>query len=131
MSSDRWTREDFASYQARRGLKLEIVSVEPKPNKYRNEKSEVDGIVFASKREAARYQELRILEREGLIGGLTLQPKYPLTVNGEKVGTYIGDFAYIENQEVVVEDAKGMKTAVYRLKRKLMKAIYGIEIRES
>ncbi len=92
------------------------------------------GIRFASKAEAARYIELCILERAGDIRGLRRQPRYPLLVNGMKVGTYVGDAEYHEkwnDQWVkIVEDTKGVVTSVYRLKRALMLACYGIEIRE-
>lgn len=110
---------------------MEIVSVEPKKNKYCNKKTEVDGIIFDSKKEAAQYQVLKLRERAGEISGLTLQPKYPLEINGIKIGNYIGDFFYTENGQRVVEDTKGVKTPVYKLKRRLMLALYGIHIRET
>lgn len=105
-------------------------------SKYGAIKTEVDGLVFASKAEARRYGELRLLERAGKIAGLELQPRYRLVVNGVLIGTYVGDFRYEEDtaepfDPEVVEDVKGVKTPVYRLKKKLMKAIYGIEIRET
>lgn len=104
----------------------------PKPNKYRAVKSEADGIWFASKKERDRYLQLKILERVGEIGNLTLQPAFPLIVNDVKVATYKGDFGYRDFRTdcEIVEDAKGFKTPAYRLKKKLMKAIYGIEVRE-
>ncbi len=103
--------------------------------KYRNRRTEVDGVTFASKREARRYQELALMQKAGVISGLELQPRYPLVVNGVKVGTYVADFRYRESPEngfllLVVEDAKGVRTPVFRLKAKLMKALHGIEIRE-
>jgi len=100
-------------------------------NKYGAKRTIVDGIVFDSKREAARYVALRTLLRAGKISGLQLQPKYDLTVNGVKLGKYIADFMYVENGSVIVEDSKGFKTPVYRLKKKLLKALYGVEIRET
>jgi len=85
----------------------------------------VDGIRFASKREARRYGELRLLERAGEIASLELQPTFPCVVSGAKVCTYIADFAYTsEAGKRVVEDVKGVKTPVYRLKKKLVEAIY-------
>lgn len=102
-----------------------------KASKYRNVKTVVNGIEFASKKEARRYSELRLLERGGLIQDLELQVKYPLVINGIKVGSYIADFRYQEGHTVKVEDTKGMKTPVYRLKAKLMKALYGITILET
>lgn len=99
--------------------------------KYRNVKTEVDGITFDSKKEAARYQELRMLERSGIIKELQCQYKFPLQVNGVKVCTYIADFHYLDqNGREVVEDTKGIKTAMYRLKAKLMIAVYGLRVIE-
>jgi hypothetical protein len=57
----------------------------------------VDGIRFASKKEARRYTELKLLERAGEITCLELQPKFPCVVNGKKVCTYIADFAYLDD----------------------------------
>lgn len=102
------------------------------PSKYRNVKTEVDGITFASKAEAKRYSELKLLERAGKIKELHLQPRYPLTVEGEKICTYVGDFLYRDplTGNYVLEDVKGVRTAAYNIKRKLVKAIYKIDIVE-
>lgn len=99
--------------------------------KYSNKPTEVDGHVFPSKREAARYKELKLMERAGVISGLELQARYPLEVNGKLVCTYVADFRYTEVGAVVVEDCKGCRTDVYKLKRKLMLAVYDIAIRET
>ena len=108
-----------------------------KSNKYGSKQTTVDGITFSSKREADRYAELRIMERAGLITGLALQPRYTLRegyeFNGRRVRpiTYIADFAYVdEHGKQVVEDVKGVRTEVYRLKKKLFERRYGIEITE-
>lgn len=103
-----------------------------KPRKYRNEPTKVDDIRFASKREADRYGELRLMARAGEIEFLDLQPRYPLVVNGDKITTYVADFRYLDTRDDcwVVEDTKGVKTPVYKIKRKLMKALYDIDIRE-
>jgi len=94
-------------------------------SKYAAIKTEVDGLVFASKKEAKRYSELRLLERAGEIAALELQPKFPCVVNGQKVCVYIADFAYLNAQgSRVIEDVKGMKTRVYRIKKKLVEALY-------
>jgi hypothetical protein len=118
-----------------RGVNLDALGGKPaKVNKYRAEKTVVDGIKFASKREAARYGELKLLLAAGRIAGLELQVVFDIVVNGEKVCRYVADFAYwIPNgrgDARVVEDAKGVRTPVYRLKRALMRAVFGIEIRE-
>ena len=102
-------------------------------NKYRNVPTEVEGILFQSMHEARRYQDLRLLERAGQISGLETQPKYIISVNGVRICSYSADFRYVENGQVVVEDAKsgGTRTPQYRLKVKLMKAVHGITIRET
>lgn len=102
-------------------------------NKYGNIKTVVDGIRFDSKKEAKRYGHLKLLERAGEILHIEVHPKYRLLVKGEEIGRYEADFSYWDkkNQSMIIEDCKGVKTAVYRLKKKLMKAIYGIEILET
>ena len=112
-----------------------------KASKYRNEKTELDGIVFDSKREAQRYAELKQMERAGIIHDLKRQERYELIPsireNGKVVQravSYIADFTYLDNDGTgwrkVVEDSKGMRTDVYRLKKKLMRWRYGIDIQE-
>ncbi len=105
---------------------------EGKPSKYRNRKTLYQGIWFHSQKEADRYQDLLHRERAGEISHIELQPRYNLVVNGQKLGFYKADFRYrdVATGEVVVEDVKGVRTAVYQLKKKLMKALYGIEIIE-
>lgn len=99
--------------------------------KYHAVKTTIDGIVFDSKAEAARYNTLKLLERNGDIKLLVIHPVYPLTVNGQKIGKYIADFSYYENGRHIVEDVKGVKTPIYRLKKKLVKALYGVDILET
>lgn len=101
------------------------------PSKFRAVPTEIDGIRFASKREAARYRELRLLERAGQITDLRLQVRYPLVVNGVKIGRYTADFVYSENGAEVVEDCKGVRVRDYVLRAKLMLALYGVTIRET
>lgn len=98
--------------------------------------TEVDGIRFASKAEAYRYGQLKLLLRAGEIEGLELQPKFPLVVNGIKVGTYIADFRYRvvkgkSQSSTVVEDVKGVLTPVYQLKKKLVRALFDVDITET
>lgn len=101
-------------------------------NKYNAKRITINDITYASLREANRHQELLWLERAGEIADIELQPRYPLVVNGCKVCTYIADFRYVEvaTGRVIVEDAKGYRTPVFRLKSKLMIACYGITIHE-
>jgi len=107
--------------------------------KYNARRSLVDGILFDSGREAKRYQELRLLEAGGKIRDLELQPVYQLldgfVHRGERIRgiTYRADFRYfdIEKECEVVEDVKGHKTEVYKLKRKMLLSRYpDIDFRE-
>jgi len=100
--------------------------------KYNNVPTVVDGRRFDSKKEAARYGELKLLQSAGHIADLACQPPFALVVNGVKVGKYIADFVYLDcaTGERVYEDVKGVRTAVYKIKAKLVLALYGITIRE-
>jgi hypothetical protein len=101
-------------------------------SKYGNNKKEVDGIVFASEKEAMRYGELKIMLKAGIIGLLELQVPYELNPGGTHSLKYIADFVYIirATGEKIVEDAKGHRTREYIKKRRLMKKVHGIEIQE-
>ena len=116
-------------YQGKGCLKREP----PKKSKYGNQKTEVNGIVFDSKREAKRYVELLIHLKTGVICILECQVSYELNEGGTHSLKYIADFRYLlcATGETVVEDAKGAKTKVYLKKRRLMKKIYGITIKET
>lgn len=104
-------------------------------------------MVFDSVREANRWNDLKLLEKAGEISDLKRQVKYvlipkqysktELTKEGkpkvaERELSYIADFVYYDlaTDEVVVEDAKGFRTDDYKIKRKLMLYIHGIQIRE-
>lgn len=101
-----------------------------KAHKYRAVTTIVDGISFRSKKEARRYSELRFLEKSKLITDLELQPRYPIAIKGKHVCDYYADFKYLQMGKYVVEDVKGFKTDVYRLKKKLVEAEYGITVKE-
>jgi hypothetical protein len=102
------------------------------PSKMHNQPATVDGIEFQSKREAARYSELKLLLHAGEISDLERQVRFAMHVNGIHVCDYIADFVYGKGHgAVVVEDVKGMRTPIYRLKRKLMKAVHDIDIVET
>jgi len=101
-------------------------------SKYKSVRTEVDGIVFDSKREAARYSELCTLVRAGIISDLKLQQTYPLAINGMLVCTYRADFTYRDQQgRLIVEDVKGVRTRDYIIKAKLMEAIHGVRVLET
>lgn len=123
-------------------------------NKYHANKTVIDGIVFDSKREAQRYQQLKLMVKAGVISNLKRQVKYELVpaqyIDGrcvERAITYTSDFEYDEmvppRQRTVmveadakkrgnhiVEDVKGVRTKEYVIKRKLMLHKYGIRIQE-
>lgn len=120
----------------------------PHRSKYGAKKINIDGEIFDSKREAKRYQTLKMMQDVGLISDLRRQVKYvlipaqrePDTVGArggihrgkliEREVAYYADFTYKQNGETVVEDVKGMRTEVYKVKRKLMLERYGIRIQE-
>lgn len=126
-------------------------------NKYYSKKISADGMIFDSKKEYKRWNELRMLEKSGRIRDLKRQVKFVLIpaqrepdTRGPKGGikpgrllerevAYIADFTYVEilpfddeanTGVLVVEDTKGMRTKDYIIKRKLMLYIHGIRIRE-
>lgn len=110
-------------------------------SKFKNKKVEFDGLTFDSKKESRRYNELKLLERGGYIGGLELQKSFVLAESvkfeneprAKPAVRYVADFVYIENGKMVVEDVKSSATKalpVYRLKKHLMKSVHGIDIKE-
>jgi hypothetical protein len=115
--------------------RLEVPS--PKPAKYHNVKVQIDGMTFDSKKEAARWQELQLMEKAGVIADLQPQPQYELhtvTPTGEraKVGIYKPDFRYTEAGQTRIEDVKAnvTKTEAYRLRKRIFEAEYGLAIVE-
>ena len=104
--------------------------VTERPSKYRNKKTTVDGVKFDSKREAEFYSSLKQLERAGQVYEVELQKPYALTVNGQLVCTYKADFAFydaIQKRNRVV-DVKGVATKDFVIKKKLMRAVFGIDV---
>ena len=113
-------------------------------NKYHNRKvTTSDGIEHASQKEANRWCELKLLERAGKIKALDRQVKFVLIpaqyeYKGkkrklvERECAYIADFVYadVETDTLVVEDTKGFKTKDYIIKRKLMRCVHGVAIKE-
>lgn len=117
------------------GRPLPNLPKEKKPNKYRNNPCDYDGIHFDSEWERERYIELRLAERAGEISGLKVKPRYELIVNGVKIcerGFY-PDFEYISKDGIkVVEDtkSKATMTKVYQMKKNLLKALYNLDVKE-
>ena len=101
-------------------------------SKFHNIPKRVDGILFQSTKESRRYSELKALQQAGVIQDLELQPKFKLEVNGVHITTYYADFKYWDNErnQEVIEDSKGMRTQLYILKKRLMKALLSIEVEE-
>ncbi len=98
-------------------------------SKYGNQKTEIDGIIFASKAEGRRYSELKLLERGGFIRDLKRQTGFHFMLDGESMFIYLSDFDYWEGCTYVIEDTKGVQTPVFRLKRKLIEKQHRIKIR--
>ena len=104
-----------------------------KSSKFGAKKTIVDGITFDSKWESERYGQLKAMERGGIVTDLELQVKYDIVINDIKICKYIADFVYKEESpdgkiKEIVEDAKGFETPEFKLKKKLMKAVHGIDI---
>lgn len=117
--------------------------------KYHNKKKMVNGIIFDSKKEAKRYEDLILLEKAGQITDLQMQVEFELIPAQREASTigkrgaikqgklierkcsYFADFTYKDkNGKLIVEDTKGMKTKEYIIKRKLMLHVHGIRIHE-
>lgn len=111
-------------------------------SKYRNRKVETPDGTFDSVKEFSRWQELKLLQRAGEIHDLQRQVPFVLIPTQkdehgkviEREVRYIADFVYLANDGTgwrrVVEDVKGLKTEVYRIKKKMMLYRNGIRIQE-
>lgn len=99
-------------------------------SKYRNVKTSVDSFVFDSKKEAAYYEQLKMRNKAGEVDSITLQPKFPIVINDKKICSVILDFSYRNTLTGRVHfiDTKGFQTAVSKLKKKLVEALYQIEV---
>lgn len=119
---------------------MSLVPFAPRRNKYQAIRTTVEGISFASKAEARRFSELRLLERGGAISELKLQVPYPLSTpkgpvllrsgrypNGRQA-KYVADFTYVENGVRVVEDTKGLMTDLSRHKIAHIESEYGVRV---
>lgn len=101
-----------------------------KPRVKNTKRKVVNGIEFDSTREARAWQDLCLQQQAGQITGLRRQVEFPIAINGKHVCVYVADFVFQRDGKQVVADAKGWKTEIYVLKRKLMKAAHGVEIEE-
>jgi len=137
-------RNSWSAYALKEGLIRDDPDPAPGGNKYHAIAIHVDGRRFASKKEAARYLELRLLEKGRAIADLTCQPRFPLLVLElwrsqvpivvTQAGVYTADFQYTDltTGEIVVEDVKGeaTKTTDYRLRKRIAELVHGVSIRE-
>ena len=110
-------------------------------NKYHNTKvyCKDENVFFDSKKEHDHYHKLKLLERAKEISSLKLQPVFELQPSFKKNGktyqkiTYKADFTYFDNRlnKVIIEDVKGFKTDVYKIKKKMFEYKYSdLELRE-
>lgn len=105
--------------------------------KYKNQPQQIGGEKYASKKEMRRHQQLLLLEKAGRITDLRREVPYVLApgvvIRGKKKRSlrYVADFVYQEGGHEIVEDAKGVRTQGYRIKRHLMKSVHGIDILET
>lgn len=108
-------------------------------SKYNNRKVRCLGETFDSMLECERYKYLKALEQQKVISNLRRQVKYVLLPSQKDSKTqktiereilYLADFVYEKGSQTIVEDVKGMKTDVYKIKRKLMLYFHGIKIKE-
>lgn len=126
-----WTDSDGSKWSAGSSLQIGAKS------KYKNKPT--NG--YASIKESKRAFQLKLMQEAGQIRNLREQVSYLLIPKqeGERACSYVADFVYEEpplnaalgSPRTVVEDCKGMKTDVYRLKRKLMLFVHQIRIRET
>lgn len=123
---EHWSLDKYRSYKN-------------KTNKYSNEKIIVDGIEFDSKLEARRWQQLNLLQKAGNIKDLRRQIKFelqPSYIKNDKVIqsiNYVADFVYydLNKRQFIIEDTKGYKTEIYKLKKKILEYKYPeLEIKE-
>jgi hypothetical protein len=115
---------------------LGVPTASGKPRKYRNVPQQADGYTFDSTKERDRYWELKRLEMSGDICCLEVHPRFPLVIHGQDCGVYEADFAYLDGShdgDRVIEDVKSAATRklpTYRLKARMVWALYGLRIRE-
>lgn len=131
----RWSQADIDQMSWHRGGRSPGLAA-PKTAKYRNRKTIIDGIEFDSQAEADRYRELCFLAATGMIEDLQRQVKFVLVptllVGGQRARgiSYIADFTYKSQGNLIIEDVKGFRTKTYKIKRILMKHLLGLEIVE-
>lgn len=139
----RWTDDQLAAYrklQSDRAEAKKEATAKPGRAKYRNKKTEIGGVKFDSKAEAARFVQLKRMEEAGMIHDLRRQVPFELApavrIAGKRMSPplrYFADFVFVQDGKEVIEDVKGVVTEAYRIKRHLM-AVAGyhiVEVRKS
>lgn len=132
-----WTEDEYSAFLSDRG-KAKQEAATPKTSKYRNVKIVIDGEHFDSKREANYWAQLKMREKAGEIQGLARQIAFPLYTSEIETGyfalvqvaEYIADFVYYTGSDQHVVDAKGVRTQIYKLKKKWLELQSGIVIEE-
>ena len=122
----------YTGWDAKAAAKIAEKTFLPKVNKYNAKKVVIDGIMFDSKKEAARYNELKLMQKAKVIHRLEVHPKYPIKINDTKVCDVELDFSYQCYAEDRIiehhEDVKGKDNPMSQLKRKMVEAYYGINV---
>lgn len=125
--------EDDLKRMATRAVRAEPMRL--KQPRVKDRRVEWNGMTFGSKAELTRFQDLLLMEKSGVIYDLKRQVPFDLVVNGFFIGRYVADAVYTERTPLpgrkVVEDTKGHRTEMYLMKKKLMRAIHGIDILET
>lgn len=111
-----------------RGLTQKAWKQQRRPQKYGAVAVVTDEGRFASQREYQHWCVSKLRQRAGEIRNLERQVKFKIEINGTHICDYIADEVYFEGQRRVVVDVKGVETPEFKLKRKLMAALYGIEV---
>lgn len=137
-----WTEDDYRALMSNRGREAQAAAP-AKPAKYRNVKCVADGQTFDSRREADYWLLLKAREQLGEITGLRRQVRFPLCCPDPLkpamtfvVSYYVSDFVYetynaVQDRNIMhVIDAKGVRTQLYRLKRKWLELQTGIVVQE-
>lgn len=132
--------QDGAKSARRLDASIEKSQQKTKQNKYKNVRTERNGVKYDSVKEANRHDELKLLEKAGKISQLKYHKVYKFYVNGIKICSYEADFYYIDEAgEVVVEDVKSKyfmqqkgdaPYKIYHAKKMLMLALFGIDVKE-
>ena len=134
MSKKSWTMDDLKNINTKgvTVVGVDLSDVKPVKNKYGNKRVTVSGINFDSEKESKRYTELKLMENAKLITALNMQTVFLLPGNTK----YKADFTYFDFQkkQFIVEDVKSVATrklTPFRMKKRMMKESYGIDILET